>query len=100
MGELHKVGAAQELLEPLLLGAQQTSVNFAGVQVNVLPAGAFVLLPVATDSRGQASLPIPIPNIPSLGGGVLQAQFLVVDPLAPNELAGTRGLSFEVFPRC
>jgi len=44
--------------------------------------------PSATTFLGTATAPLPVPNLPALAGGVLHAQWAVLDPLGPIPVAG------------
>lgn len=80
----------------MLLSAQPANLNLGGLQVNVNPVSASVLLPIVTDAVGAASVPLPVPNLAMLSGSALYAQFLVFDLGGPLDLSASRGLRIPV----
>jgi len=80
----------------MILGAASTSLNLAGLELNVDPFAAAVMVPIATDAAGAADVPLGVPNLPVLSGNRLFAQFLVFDAGGPFHLSASRGLSFKI----
>ena len=89
----------------LLVGAYPTSVPVLGVDVLVDLLQPSLALSVATSGTsgaagtGAASLPIPLPNSPSLAGLTFYTQWIVADPSAPGGvLSGSKGMSLTICP--
>jgi len=55
-----------------------------------------VFVPATATATGAHDLPLPIPSNPSLHGGVVRAQTLILDPAAPLLLSATQGLEVRV----
>ncbi len=78
-------------------GALQFPATDLGVVLpNLFDPGAFFYAPTTnlldqtvTDERGDATLAVPIPNLPSLAGKTITTQWVILDPLAPGGLAVT-----------
>jgi endonuclease/exonuclease/phosphatase family metal-dependent hydrolase len=63
---------------------------------NLFAPGTFFYAPTTnllgqtiTDERGDATLAVPIPNLPSLAGKTITTQWVILDPLAAGGLAVT-----------
>ncbi|MBL8897271.1 MAG: YncE family protein [Planctomycetes bacterium] len=83
----------------LLIGTARASLPVLGVQILVDPSSVgFQALPLATDRRGLAVAPLPIPRNPFLIGLGIDAQALFLSPCAPQGLGASRGLELIVQP--
>jgi hypothetical protein len=80
----------------LAVGVAPASTNVQGLTVAVDFSQAHVLLPIATDAQGNASLSIPLAANLSVGAS-LYVQALIADPAGPLGFAASTGLRFEVF---
>jgi choice-of-anchor B domain-containing protein len=95
-------GAGTPTAALLLLGAQRSNINFAGLQLNVeLGNPAPLIFTSGTSPAGGAMQPLPIPSDSKLSGLQLHAQWMILNPSSQAQLGftATRGASFELFAR-
>ncbi|HET6203018.1 MAG TPA: carboxypeptidase-like regulatory domain-containing protein [Planctomycetota bacterium] len=84
------------------IGLGPASLPLLGGTLLVSPVPSFLTLPVVlsgpvgSPGAGQAALPIPLPPSPVLVGGVVFLQEANLDPLAPQGIAFSNGLSVPV----
>lgn len=82
----------------LVLGSGQADVPVAGIRLLVDVGQAFVTIDTTTDAAGKAAIPAPIPAVAGLGGATVYAQWVVLDPGAPQGLAASRGSRITICP--
>ena len=92
--------AAPSSLAVVVLGTASASLSVVGAELLVDPAsvvGTFQGLTAPPGpGEGEVSFGLPIPNLPSLAGFPLFFQALVLDPVAPQGLAASRGWRLAV----
>lgn len=85
----------------LTIGGGRANLDVQGLRFNVWlvePPPILVIGP--TSKSGELLIDVVVPNVPSLAGAVLDAQFFVVDRNgAFGWLAASQGLEFELFNR-
>ena len=80
-----------------LLGFSQTSVPILGINVLVNPAIAPSLVATGVGpGMGQATFPLPIPNVAGFAGASLYAQIVTIDSGAALGLAASDGMQFTL----
>ena len=85
----------------LILNAVETAIPFAGGTIFVLPGAVIPLTlggPVGVPGAGFATVPLAIPNDPSLVGATVSSQSGILDPAANSSVALTAGLRVTVCP--
>jgi choice-of-anchor B domain-containing protein len=79
------------------LGAGRTSAPVFGIELYVALSPAPLTVSVASDPGGAIAVPIPIPNLGTLDGTVLDAQFVFLDSATGPDFSSSQGLEFELF---
>lgn len=69
----------------------------AGILVNIDLSGVFLILPLATDTHGVATVTMPIPPNPNLAGVTVFANWAVMDAAETAFVAASRGMEVNVF---
>jgi len=77
-----------------VLGLQTAAIYFAGGFIWNSVDLVFVL---STDSSGNATLPLGIPQNPSLAGNTFYFQWVVADPAAVQGYAFTQGMAIKIY---
>ncbi|HKB15618.1 MAG TPA: hypothetical protein VKF62_06100, partial [Planctomycetota bacterium] len=85
----------------LVLNALETAIPFAGGTIFVLPGVVIPLAlggPAGVPGAGFATVPLAVPNDPSLVGATVSGQAGILDPAANSTVALTAGLRVTVCP--
>jgi hypothetical protein len=83
------LGLSASAAPSLVLGAQ--------IWIDLL-SPAFFGIPAASNALGLSQVPIPIPIVPSLGGGQAFAQFAWLDACAPGGVSASNAIALTVQP--
>lgn len=87
--------AAPNSAVALLISDGSSATNVLGANILVDLTGQLLIVTAQTDASGNASVSIPLTD--RSGVATLYSQFVVMDPGAPQGLAASRGMKWDIF---
>lgn len=76
--------------------ARATALSLLGVDVWIDETSLLLTSTPSSDALGYTELALPLPNVPSLQGGVVAAQFIWASPCGPQGLSASNALEMIV----